>query len=116
MIAGILGLVVGQAASVLGAWALLRPLKTGRATVDLLLLLLLRLLLISGAILIAGWTGTLRASWLAAASGGILCVLLLFRKNRQRPSLSLPSAAPAASGSRSASRSFLIADLPEALL
>lgn len=90
----LLGFAAAQAASVLGARALLRPLASGDADLDLLQLLLLRLLLISATILAAGLLGVLDSLSLGLAGGVALIGLVLAgaHKGLRRPAL--PDANP----------------------
>jgi hypothetical protein len=72
---GILLLVLANAASLLGASALVRRMSTGSASVDAVLLLVIRLSLISGAVLLCGVTGTLSPIGLGTLS--VLALALL---------------------------------------
>jgi hypothetical protein len=85
MIAGALLLLAANAASVLGASAILERVKTGRASLDVLLLLLIRLLLISLAVLAAGLTHGLTPWRLGLAGACALVVLLALRAHRTVP-------------------------------
>lgn len=90
MILGALALIAANAATVLGARAILRRVSSGRPAPDAVLFLLLRLLLISAAVLVAGLTGTLQALWLGIA-GLLACVVLVARGyHRDLPRLPLP--------------------------
>jgi hypothetical protein len=76
VILGAFWTLIANAASLLGAWALLRKVRTGRTSTDLVLFLLLRLLLISGVVMAAGLIGRLDRTWVGIASllsiGGML--------------------------------------------
>jgi hypothetical protein len=76
MILGALGMVVANAAAILGARRLLQPIRTNKPSVDVVLFLLLRTLLISAAILIAGTLGFLTPLALGSAAVLILATLL----------------------------------------
>ena len=61
MILGTLEMLVANAAALLGAQAILDRLRTGKPSVDLVLLLLLRLFLVSATIIVAAspaWVST----------------------------------------------------------
>ena len=68
MILGVVCLLVANLASVLWARRLLERFRTGRAYLDLLLFLLIRLLLISAVVLVAGMTWTLTAGRLGTVA------------------------------------------------
>ena len=86
----VLSLVVANVAVLLGARAFLRRVRTGEATTDAVLFLLLRLLLISLAMLAAGVAGGLTSSKLGWAGGAVLAVLLLLGEHRHLPRFRLP--------------------------
>jgi hypothetical protein len=89
VIAGVLLLLAGQLALFLGAHELLRRVRTGDAALDLLIFLILRLLLLSGAVLLAGLSGTLTRWGLGTAALTALAALLAGGAQRrvERPSL-----------------------------
>jgi hypothetical protein len=91
MIAGLFAMVLANAAALLGARALLGPIRTGRAPVDAVLFLLLRLLLISLAILGAGVSSLLTPWGLGAAS--LLALAALIWKGAHR-GIALPGPPP----------------------
>jgi hypothetical protein len=68
MILGLLWMIVANAAAILGAKAVLGFLRTGRADVDFLVLLLLRIAAITVAILVAGVAGGLQ-NWILGLIG-----------------------------------------------
>jgi hypothetical protein len=76
MIAGAAGFLAANVASVLAARSLLAAVRTGTPSVDLLLFLLLRLLLISAFVLTAGITGFLTPSGAGIAGAAALAVLI----------------------------------------
>ncbi len=86
----LLSLLVANLAALLGAHALLRRLRTGVASTDAVLFLLLHLLVISVAMLVAGWTGLLNSGRLGLAGGVVLTLLLLLGEHRRLPRLRLP--------------------------
>jgi hypothetical protein len=72
VIVGFVALVVANGAALLGAWAILERFRTGNGTLDLLVLLLLRLAILSAAVLIAGVAGALSALPLGLAAAAAL--------------------------------------------
>lgn len=85
MIAGVFWTIVANAATLLGAWALLTRVRSGNFAVDLVLFLLLRLALITGAVLIAGLAGALHAAALGGAGAVALAALLAVGVHRSIP-------------------------------
>jgi len=76
MILGILGLVSAMGCSIMGAHEILRRMRTGSPAVDVLIFQLLRLLLISVVVLVAGTLGVLNRTALSVvAIGGLLAFL-----------------------------------------
>jgi hypothetical protein len=92
--AGIFFLVIGNAAVLLGAHELLRRVRTGDAPADFVAFLVLRLLLVSAAVLIAGLSGALSRWGLGIAAALALAGLLLSGAHRrlERPRLPRPDA------------------------
>ena len=90
MILGLAGMVVANAAVLLGAHATLRKIRTGVAELDAILFLLLRFLIIGTVVLAAGLTGTLRGSLLGIAGVVVLSILLACGEHRRLPPLRLP--------------------------
>lgn len=76
MILGVLALLVSNAATVLGARSILRSVRTGKPAADFVLLLLIRLLLISVIILLAGAARQLNAVALGLAGAAAFGVLV----------------------------------------
>ncbi len=91
MILGLFWFLAANAALALGAAALARRFATGAASLDAVLFLLIRLLLLSTVVLAAGLTGTLRASVLGPAAALVLAALLIGRCHR---GLRLPELPP----------------------
>lgn len=91
MILGAFWLLAANAASLLGAGALLRGMRTGRASTDVVLFLLLRLLLISGVVLAAGLIGGLHPTALGIVSLISLAVLLRLGVHKSIPPLGRPA-------------------------
>ena len=87
MIAGLLAMVAANLAAAGGAWSLSRRFRTGRPALDALVFLLLRLLLVSAAVLAFGWTGGLRPLPLALASLAALGLLGAAGELRNLPRL-----------------------------
>jgi hypothetical protein len=83
VIVSLLFLVVANGAALLGAWAMLQRVKTGQSSVDLVLFLVIRLLIISASILLAGVSGTLTRGCMAFVSMVALGVLVLRGAHRQ---------------------------------
>lgn len=94
MVIGLLSFALAQAASVLGARALLRRVRTGDRAVDLLQLLLLRLLLVTGTVLTAGLVGALDPVSLGLAASAALVVLVAAGAHRGLGRFDLPDAGP----------------------
>lgn len=82
VILGSAALVLGTAASVLGAAALGRRLRTGDAAVDWVVFLLLRLALISAAVLVAGSLGILTPWGLGSLAVLSLAALVALKAHR----------------------------------
>src|SRR6185436_7230100 len=78
MILGALAMVVANGATLLGARAILARIGTGRPAPDAVLFLVLRLLLISAAVVLAGLTRTLHP-WGLGLAGTAACAVLLAR-------------------------------------
>lgn len=91
MMLGVLGMLVANAATVLGASRLLERVRTGKPAVDFLLFLLLRALLISAAVLVAGLTQSLTPLGLGLAGAAALAALLA---SRTHPPLPRPGPPP----------------------
>jgi hypothetical protein len=89
MILGVLAMIAANGAVALGARLLLARIAVGRPAVDVVLFLLLRLLLISAAVLIAGSAGGLTAPVLGIAGAAALALLFALGAHRglRRPSL-----------------------------
>ncbi len=90
MILGIFWFLVANAAALLGAWALLDRVRTRVPSADLVLFLLFRLALISGAVILAGLAGTLTALGLGIMGTAALGVLLAAGAHRTLRKPSLP--------------------------
>ncbi|HLY12322.1 MAG TPA: hypothetical protein VKW04_23675, partial [Planctomycetota bacterium] len=86
----ILALLVGNLAVLLGSHALLRRVRTGEASTDAVLFLLLRLAVISGVVLLAGAVKLLSALPLAVVSALALVGLLLRGEHRHLPRFRIP--------------------------
>jgi hypothetical protein len=78
MILGALTMIVANGATLLGARAILSRVRTGRPAPDAVLFLVLRLLLISGVIILAGLTRTLGPLGMGVA-GAAACAVLVWR-------------------------------------
>ncbi len=76
MILGAFWFLVANAAVLLGAHEILGRLKTGRPPLDALLFLLIRLAIISGAVILAGLTHTLTPTGLGVAGTAALAMFL----------------------------------------
>src|SRR2546425_2577406 len=76
MILGVLAMIVANAATVLGARSLLGLIRVGKSSTDFVLFLLLRLLLISGVVLLAGVAHVLTATGIGLAGIASLAFLL----------------------------------------
>ncbi|MFN3484666.1 MAG: hypothetical protein ACK44W_04185 [Planctomycetota bacterium] len=83
MTLGFLWMLVANAAALLGAHALTRRIGTGEGSLDAVLFLLVRLLLISAAIIVAGLTRTLSALGLGLLGAAALAVLIAFGAHRR---------------------------------
>ncbi|HEX7898093.1 MAG TPA: hypothetical protein VF950_10060, partial [Planctomycetota bacterium] len=90
----VLAFAAAQAASLLGARALLGLVRTGDGAVDVLQFLLLRLLLISATVLAAGLLGALDVLSLGLFSVVVLALLLAGGAHRGLRRPSLPAAGP----------------------
>lgn len=82
MLVGIGVFLVANATALLGARLLLARIRTGISHVDLVQFLVLRLLLVSSVVLVAGLTGTLSAPWLGAAGVVTLVGLIIAGAHR----------------------------------
>jgi hypothetical protein len=91
MILGALAMIVANAATILGAGHLLKFIKTGRPSLDAVLFMLLRLLLISAAVLAAGAARVLTPTGLGLAGAAIGALLVAFGAHRHLPRSALPS-------------------------
>lgn len=78
MILGALGMIAANAATLLGARALLDRVKTGTPSADFVLFLLLRFLLISAAVILAGLAHAL-TPWVLGLAGAVALGLLCAR-------------------------------------
>lgn len=87
MILGLGCMGMAHLAAAAGAWAILRRIRTGEPGPDLVLFLLLRLLLVSAAVLAAGLAGALNAGALGIAGAAALGALLLAGERRHLPRL-----------------------------
>jgi hypothetical protein len=85
----LISLVIANLAVLLGSHALLRRVRCGEASTDAVLFLLFRLMLISGAILLAGWTRTLTAGVLGLTGAASLAILLARGEHRHLPAVAL---------------------------
>ena len=92
MIVGVLLFLVANAALLLAAHELLRRLRTGEPAVDAVVFLLLRFLLISAAVIVAGLTGTLTRWGLGIAGTLALSVLLAVGSHKRLPRATFPAA------------------------
>jgi hypothetical protein len=94
MMAGLVLMAAANAGVLLGSSAILRRIRTGRPSTDLVLFLLVRLALISSGVLAAGLTRTV--SPLGLALPAILCLvgLLATGEHRRLPSLKWPAVGP----------------------
>ncbi|RPH49655.1 MAG: hypothetical protein EHM91_02885 [Planctomycetota bacterium] len=86
MILGLAALLVANAASLLGAQAIARRTSTGKPHLDAVLVLLVRLALISAAVLVAGVSGLLNA-WALGGLGLAALAGLLLARSFTRPKL-----------------------------
>src|SRR6185436_19653514 len=94
MMMGVLGIVLANVASGLGANALRKSWKCGSADLEVLLFLLLRLLIISAVVLGCGLLGILRGAVIAGASAAAIVVLLRFGPHRDLPRVHWREAGP----------------------
>jgi hypothetical protein len=94
VIAGAVGLLAGNAAAALGAHEILRRSRAPGTAVDILSFLLVRLTLISAAILAAGLGGFLSPLGLGILGTISLAGLLFLGAHRSLPRLSLPRGEP----------------------
>lgn len=92
MIAGLLWMALANAGVCMGSLALLSKVRTGRPGLDLVLFVILRVTLISAAVLAAGWAGILTGTTLGIA--GTLVVVV--RAASRRPAFSWAPFLPAA--------------------
>jgi hypothetical protein len=92
----ILALLVANAAVLLGAHAVLRRVRTGAPSTDVVVYLLLRIALISLAVLAAGAAKFLSPLGLGLAGAGALALLLALGEHRQLPRPRLPDVGRAA--------------------
>lgn len=76
MIFGLFCMLTANAAVLLASRALLAKIETGVGPVDVVLFLLLRILLISAAVILAGVTGTLTPTWLGLVGAATLIALV----------------------------------------
>jgi hypothetical protein len=83
MMLGLLAMAFANAASFLGAHDILERVRTGKTSIDVTLFLLIRLLLISSAVLLAGLVHALNPLALGAV-GSLVLVLLLARGAHRR--------------------------------
>lgn len=90
MILGLLEMAAANAAVLLGAHAILVRVRTGAGPVDLVLFLVLRLLLISSAVVAGGLTSKLDRSSLGLAGAAAIILLLVAGAHRRLPRLSVP--------------------------
>jgi hypothetical protein len=74
---GLAFMILANGAALLGSWKVLSRVRTGRASLDCTLFMLIRLLLISVAVLIAGVAGMLSASGLGIPAIVVLIALLV---------------------------------------
>ncbi|HVE38771.1 MAG TPA: hypothetical protein VNM14_02715 [Planctomycetota bacterium] len=86
----IVALLLSNAAALLGAHALLRRVRTGEASTDVVLFLLLRIGLISLAVLVMGAAKLLSPTAIAAAGALATGALLALREHRHLPRPRLP--------------------------
>ena len=94
MMMGVLGIVLANVASGLGANALRKSWRCGSADLEVLLFLLLRLLIISAVVLGFGLLGILRGAVVAGCSGVAIAVLLRFGHHRDLPRVQWREAGP----------------------
>ncbi len=89
MILGALAMLAANGAVALGARMLLPRIAVGRPATDFVLFLLLRLLLLSAVVLLAGWAGGLTATVLGIAGVAALALFLALGAHRglRRPDL-----------------------------
>lgn len=89
MILGVLAMIAANAAVCLGARGILDGVRSGKPGVDAVLFLLLRILLISAVVLLAGTAHLLAPLWLGGAAFGALGFLVGVGAHRRIPKLSL---------------------------
>ena len=94
VILGFFWLLVGNGASLLGAHAILRRIRTGQGPADAVLFLLIRLTLISASVIAAGLTMTLTSTGLGVLGAIALIGLVAFGAHRKLPRFSLPNMHP----------------------
>jgi hypothetical protein len=90
MILGAFWMLVANAAAGLGAFALLQRVATSNPSVDLVLFLLIRLLLISGTLLIAGLAGIMSSLGVGLLATAVLAILLGRGEHLRLPPLRWP--------------------------
>jgi len=91
MLIGILSLVLGNVASILAARSLLRLCPSGQPHVDVVLFLILRLAVLSGAVLVAGLSSILNRYALGLAATAATGLFLAFSANRVMPKIRFPA-------------------------
>lgn len=91
MMLPILWMVLANAASFLGAWAILSRIRTNRESLDVLLLILIRLALISATILAAGLLGFMTSTGLGIVATIVLTLLLAAGIRPDRESFRWPA-------------------------
>ena len=90
VILGFVGLVLSNVATIAGANALLRFVRTGREPADVVLLFLLRMLLVSATVQVAGLLGFLNATGVSVMCGAGLAVMWLAGLRDWRPAVRRP--------------------------
>jgi len=96
VILGLGGMIAANAAAALATHAVWRRIRTADPAIDVLLFLLLRLVAISGAVMLAGILGLLTSTALGLAGVAALALLLLLGKHRDLRRPTLPEAGTAA--------------------
>jgi hypothetical protein len=94
MIFGIFWFLVANAAVLLGAHAILGHVRTSQASVNVVVFLLIRLVLISTSVLVAGLTHTLTPIGLGLMGSGALAALLAGGAHKRLPRPRLPEVGP----------------------
>jgi hypothetical protein len=92
MILGALALVVANAAAFLGAQALLEKIRSGKPSIDFVLFLLLRLLIVSAVVLVAGLLHLLTPIALGIAGIVVLAAFVALGRHRGFPPFRWPDA------------------------